>query len=165
MVDDLVVAERFYADVLGKEVFGSGSVDSRYMLSTDEVLEIRRRAAAHGRADGEPDFWANRPPYCNVTVGRAKVSVYLADRHIQEPPPEQLRGAPRLAISATALQIERAAEVLARHGVPFDGPLAHPPPCPAQRSLYFKDPAGNFLELCCPRDDPGANPVAPDGVK
>ena len=91
MVDDLVVAERFYADVLGKEVFGSGSVDSRYLLSTDELLEIRRRAAAAARTDGDADFWVNRPPYCNVTVGRAKVSVYLADRHIQEPPPEQLR--------------------------------------------------------------------------
>lgn len=154
MVDDLVLAEHFYAQILGQEIFGSGSVESRYLLSTDELLELRRRAASRPyKNDGEPDFWTNRPPYMNVIVGRAKVSVYLADRHIQEPPPEQHRGLPRLAISATAEQLARAPAVLALHEVPFEGPVEHAPPCPAARSLYFKDPAGNFLELCQMRDD------------
>lgn len=152
IVDDLVVAERFYAEILGDEVFGRGSVDTRYLLSTDEFLEAQRRGAARAGGDGHDDFWVNRPPHSNVTVGAAKVSLYLADRHIQEPPPEQLRGAPRLAISATPEQIERAVAVLGRHGVPFEGPQDHAAPCPAARSLYFRDPAGNFLELCWPRE-------------
>ena len=148
LVDDLVLAERFYAEILGTEVFGRGSVDSRYLLSTDELLELRRRAATRD----ESDFWSSRPPYSNVTVGRAKISLYVADRHVQEPPPEQLRGLPRMAISATNEEIARAATVLARHEVPSEGPIAHDAPCPAAQSLYFKDPAGNFLELCELRD-------------
>jgi len=147
LVDDLILAERFYADVLGKAVFGRGSVDSRYLLSTDELLELGRRAAA--RPPGAPpDFWSDRPPYTNVTVGHTKVSLYVADRHVQEPPPEQLRGAPRLAITASVEQLDRAIEVLAEHAVPFDGPVQHRAPSLVARSLYFKDPAGNFLELC-----------------
>jgi catechol-2,3-dioxygenase len=148
LVDDLVLAERFYAEILGKEIFGRGAVDSRYLLSTDELLELRHRAASRASADGEPDFWTNRPPYANVTVGRTKISLYVADRHNQEPPPEQLRGLPRIAISATGEEIARATGVLDRHEVPFEGPVHHAAPCPAAQSLYFKDPAGNFLELC-----------------
>jgi len=148
IVDDLVLAERFYAEILGQEIFGSGSVDTRYMLSTDEFLESRRRAETRERANGEGDFWANRPPHSNVTVGRAKVSLYLADRHLQEAPPEQLRGAPRLALSASAEQIARAAQVLTRHEVAFEGPVQHEAASPGVQSLYFRDPSGNFLELC-----------------
>jgi len=114
-------------------------------------LEARHRAASRARVDGEADFWVNRPPHSNVTVGRAKVSIYLADYHVQAPPPEQLHGAPRLAFSATEEQLERAVEVLSGHEVPFEGPVHHPPPSLVARSLYFRDPSGNFLELCCPR--------------
>ena len=153
IVDDLVLAERFYAEILGQEIFGRGSVDTRYMLSTDEFLESRRRTETRERADGEADFWANRPPHSNVTVGRAKVSLYLAGYHRQEPPPEQLRGAPRLALTATAEEIERATGVLAHHAVPYEGPVRHGEGSPAVQSLYFRDPAGNFLELCQPRDE------------
>ena len=151
VVDDLVVAERFYAEVLG-EIFGNGSVDTRYMLSTDELLESQRRGAGRGRADGDADFWMNRPPHSNVTIGQAKVSLYLAPAHFQEPPPEQMRGAPRLALSASRDQIDRAVGLLARHEVPFEGPVLHAPPCPVACSLYFKDPSGNFLELCTPQE-------------
>src|SRR5437899_10736059 len=111
MVDDLVLAERFYADILGQKIFGVGSVDTRYMLSTDEFLESRRRSGSQERVNGEASFWVNRPPHSNVTVGQAKVSLYLADHHLQEPRPEQLRGAPRLALTATDEQMERAAAV------------------------------------------------------
>ncbi len=153
MVDDLVLAERFYAELLGEKICGRGSIDTRYMLSTDEFLESRRRTSSRERSNGESDFWVNRPPHSNVTIGEAKVSLYLADHHIQEPPPEQLRGAPRLALTATAEQMERAVTVLQSHGVPFEGPVRHAPPCPAVESVYFRDPAGNFLELCRLSDD------------
>ena len=153
MVDDLVLAETFYAETLGEEIFGSGSLDTRYMLSTDEFLESRRRTSSRERSNSDADFWVNRPPHSNVSVGAAKVSLYLADHHIQEPPPQQLRGAPRLALNATPEQMERAVVVLTRHDVPFDGPVRHAAPCPVASSLYFRDPAGNFLELCCPRED------------
>jgi|SRR6266545_2083054 len=155
MVDDLVLAERFYAEILGQEIFGNGSVDTRYMLSTDEFLESRRRAETREPRDGAANFWANRPPHSNVTVGRSKVSLYLAGYHRQETPPEQLRGAPRLALTATVEQIGQAMDVLARHAMPYEGPVQHGEDSPAVQSLYFKDPAGNFLELCQLRDSGG----------
>src|SRR5947199_351722 len=115
MVDDLVTAERFYVEVLG-EVLG-GSLETRYMLSTDELLESQRRGGARPGRDGDAALWRNRPPHSNVTVGRTKISIYLAPYHIQEPPPEQLRGAPRLAISATNAQLQQAVKVLQRQRV------------------------------------------------
>ena len=36
-----------------------------------------------------------------------------------------------------------------------DGPVEYPPPCPSERSIYLKDPSGNFLELVCPRNPVG----------
>ena len=153
MVDDLVVAERFYAEVLGS-IFGRGSVDSRYMLSTDELLETTRRSTARARTEPDADYWVMRPPHSNVTVGRAKISLYLYPAHYQEPPPEQLRGVPRLALTATPEQLARAVELLAAVGVAVEGPVIHPAPGLLQQSLYFKDPAGNFLELCVPREPP-----------
>src|SRR5881409_3938142 len=77
VVDDLVTAERFYAEILG-EVFGFGAVESRYMLSTDELLEADRRSEARTRTAGEADVWSSRTPHSNVTVGQAKISLYLA---------------------------------------------------------------------------------------
>src|SRR4030095_11513278 len=125
----------------------------RYMRETDECWESRRRAETRERPDGEADFWVNRPPHSNVTVGRAKVSLYLAGYHRQEPPPEQLRGAPSLALTATAEQIQQATDVLARHAVAYEGPVRHGEASPAVQSLYFRDPAGSFLELCQLRDE------------
>jgi catechol 2,3-dioxygenase-like lactoylglutathione lyase family enzyme len=149
VVDDLVTAERFYTEILG-EVFGFGAVESRYMLSTDELLEAQRRTESRTRVDGEVDSWVSRTPHSNVTVGRAKISLYLAPYHIQEPPPEQLRGAPRLGLSATREQLDRAPAILRSHRIPFEGPVEHPAPSLVSRSIYFRDPAGNFLEICCP---------------
>ena len=54
IVDDLVVAERFYAEILGAEILGNGSVDTRYMLSTDEFLEAQRRGASRHDTPSAP---------------------------------------------------------------------------------------------------------------
>ena len=42
-------------------------------------------------------------------------------------------------------------EVFRKHKVGFEGPVEHPAPSPVARSLYFKDPSSNFLELSVPR--------------
>jgi hypothetical protein len=86
-----------------------------------------------------------------VRLGQAVIPFSIYQTHVQEPPPEQLRGLPRLAFHVTTEQIDTAVEVLGRYRVPFEGPLEYPAPCLIARALYFKDPSSNFLELSCPR--------------
>ncbi len=152
-VNDLILAERFYSVVLG-EILG-GYVEDRSGLTTDELLRFKRlatvmaeRERSAGREPGGPRVSA---PHSTVQVGGALVPMFLLTEHVQEPPPEQLRGTPRQAFGVTSEQMEQASEVLKRHKVPFEGPVEHAPPCPVARSIYFKDPSSNFLELCCPR--------------
>jgi len=152
-VDDLVLAERFYSVVLG-EILG-GYVEDRSGLTTDELLRFKRLAsvmAERERSAGrEPSGPRVSAPHSGVQVGGALVPMFLYTDHVQDPPPEQLRGTPRKAFGVTPAQLEQAIEVLNRHKVPFDGPIDQAPPCPVARSIYFKDPSSNFLELCCPR--------------
>jgi catechol-2,3-dioxygenase len=146
-VNDLVLAEEFYGTVL-VEILG-GHLDSRYMLTTEELIEAQRRAPKGAGGDG---FFFGRPPFTKVMVGRTSILLHVAPRHIQEPLPGQLRGTPRLVLSASSAQIAKAVEVLGRERVPFEGPVAHPPTSPIAESLYCKDPSGNFLELACARE-------------
>ena len=48
--------------------------------------------------------------------------------------------------------------------VQYEGPVMHPEKGPLGQSVYFKDPAGNFLEICW-RRDAGApyHPARPSG--
>ena len=147
-VNDLVLTERFYVDVLGQIL--PSYIANRYMLTTDEIVRERQMQALASRVDGTGDGLV-AVPYARAMVGHADVIFRLLDHHVQEPPLEQLRGRPRLALSVGDEQMARAPDVLRRSGVPFEGPVEHPEPAPIARSLYFKDPSGNFLELCCPR--------------
>ena len=148
-VNDLVLTERFYVHVLG-EILPS-YIANRYMLTTDEIVRERQMQALAARGNGESTGFV-AVPYARAMVGHADVILRLLDHHVQEPPIDQVRGRPRLALSISAEQMVRAPAVLRRHGVPFEGPVEHAEPAPIASSLYFKDPSGNFLELCCPRD-------------
>jgi len=153
-VFDLVGAEQFYSEVLG-EILG-GYVEDRSGLTTDELIRARRLGlvmAERERGAGReaPQGTRVMAPHSTVKVAEAVVPMFLHTDHVQEPPPEQLKGTPRMAFGVTAEQLEKAIAVLSRHRVPIQGPVEHPSPHPVARSLYFKDPSGNFLELCCPR--------------
>lgn len=148
-VNDLVLTERFYVDVLGQIL--PSYIANRYMMTTDEIVRERQMQALAARGNGERAGFV-AVPYARAMVGHADVIFRLLDHHVQEPPIEQLRGSPRLALSISPEQMQTAPEVLCRHDVPFEGPIEHAEPTPIARSLYFKDPSGNFLELCCPRN-------------
>ena len=148
-VNDLILAERFYGQVLA-EVLG-GYVEDRSGLTTDELIRagrLRTTMADHYKDRAAPRVPA---PHSSVKVGETVVALFLYQDHVQEPPPEQMRGTPRLAFQATPEQLEHAMEVFRKHKVGFEGPVEHPAPSPIARSLYFKDPSSNFLELCVPR--------------
>ncbi len=148
-VNDLILAERFYGEVLG-EILG-GMVEDRSMLTTDELIRAGRLRTT--MADHYKDRPAPTVPaaHSSVKLGQTVVAMFLHQGHVQEPPPEQLRGTPRLAFNVTPEQMEQAIDVFGRRKVPFEGPVDHPASSKVARSLYFKDPSSNFLEFCVPR--------------
>jgi catechol-2,3-dioxygenase len=146
-VNDLVRAERFYGEILGEII--PSYVANRYMLSTEEIIRERQlQRLAERRGEVSKEFPI---PYSRAMVGQADIIFRLLDHHVQEPLVEQLQGTPRIALRVSEAQIEQAVEVFTRHRVPFKGPVDHASPSPIARSIYFKDPSGNFLELACRR--------------
>lgn len=164
-VNDLLLAEHFYTTVLG-EILGGCEINLKSNMTTNDLVqskqqrERRRRLAERENAitgDGSGSRQDSvGASHGGVKFGEALVPLFLNQEHIQEPPPEQLVGTPRLAFPVTPEQMENAVEVLRRSRVAFLGPVEYPPPCPAARSLYFKDPSSNFLELSVPRSENGA---------
>jgi extradiol dioxygenase family protein len=148
-VNDLPLALHFYGTILG-EILGDAEITDTSYMSLEEVLmavqQQSKRMELHGVAGTVPS------PHTGVKFGEALLPIFLHHDHVQEPPPEQLVGTPRLALPVTREQMGRAVEVHDRHRVPFKGPVNYPPPCPAESSLYFKDPSSNFLEFSVPRE-------------
>jgi len=148
-VNDLELGEHFYARILG-QVLG-GSAERRTMGTTDEIIRAGRLRAVQAERRGG-DAFRVPAPHSGVHVGRVQIPLFLYSNHVQEPPPEQLRGTPRLAMHVSPAQMDELIEVLQEHKVAFEGPVDHPAPCPVARSVYLKDPSSNFLELAVPRD-------------
>jgi catechol-2,3-dioxygenase len=158
-VADMMWAEAFHADELGLPV------DHRVGWRTADYVRARKWAAgkedmAPGtrRLDQRYTVMVNRKtvPRANMQLylraGRGAIGVYLANKHFQEPPEEQLVGTPRIVLAvASRDRLDAAARRLAFHRRAFDGPVIHPLSAPLEASLYFKDPGGNFFELCVAR--------------
>jgi catechol 2,3-dioxygenase-like lactoylglutathione lyase family enzyme len=81
-----------------------------------------------------------------LRIGQAPFGVYLSNQHFQEPPEENLVGTPRTAFAVSADMIDDTCRRLEAARWPFKGPVAHGGGS-IIRSLYFKDPGGNFIEL------------------
>ncbi len=154
---DMMWGEEFYRRTLGL------AVESRFGLRTAD--HARARLWAKGEDDMAPGTRRNdklymmmggqsEVPRTNMQIyfraGDSVLGVYLATRHVQEPPEENLSGAPRLMLAASRAGLDRAAERLALVGRAFEGPVDHPPSAPLAASLYFKDTGGNFIEICVP---------------
>lgn len=137
-------ATQFYAEVLG-EILGEEAVISGQSLgTTDQVLRGIRR---------QKKFGGFTAPHDSVTVGKTLLPLFLYHEHVQWPPIEQVVGIPRIAITVSPEQMDKAVEVFRSHKVLFEGPVQHPAPAPVASSIYFKDPSSNFLELCCTRSE------------
>lgn len=149
-VNDLILTYRFYRDVLG-EVLGGAELDTISRLTTEEIVSRDAQWERVRAGSGEARNRGEGASHGAVDLGKASIPVFLRTEQVQEAPPEQLVGRPRMAFAVSPEQMERAIEMLRKHKVPFEGPVEHSPPCPGARSLYFKDPSSNFLELCCPR--------------
>ncbi len=167
--NDLKVAERFYGRVFS-EIYGADQVeiDHRATDPTEAYLhtmttggtgwrvqqaDTKQGINRHGDGtNGQDVRVVGANAQGSVKIGGALMPIFLARRHEQEPPPEQLRGTPRHAFPATEEQLAKAMEVLRKYDVDFQGPVEYPAPSPTRKSIYFKDPSSNFLELAVPRE-------------
>jgi len=148
--NDLDLTEDFYVNIMGP-IIGEVSIGERSPGTTEEIIR-RFKTLADGRASRSTEVvYSGATPHFTVRLGQAVIPMRLHQMHMQEPPPEQVRGAPRRAFHVTPEQLDRAVEIFRKHKVAFEGPVEHPAPSVVARSLYFKDPASNFLELCVRR--------------
>lgn len=149
-VTDLNITEHFYTEILGP-ILGGASISERSPGTTEEVIR-RFKTLVEGRASRANEvMYSGATPHYTIRLGQAVIPVRLHQVHLQEPPPEQLRGVPRRAFHVTPEQLEQAIDRLRQYEVAFAGPVDHPAPSVVARSVYFKDPSSNFLELCCSR--------------
>jgi catechol 2,3-dioxygenase-like lactoylglutathione lyase family enzyme len=153
---DLEWAEDFYVKRLGL------AVDHRVGWRTEDY--VRAKLWGEGKENMAPGTrrWdqrytvmeqKRRLPRPNtqlfLRVGDAILGVYLATQHRQEPPEEQIVGTPRVGLRAPSRGVlTEAAELLRARRSPVEGPVDYHASASIAASLYFKDPGGNFLELC-----------------
>ena len=128
-VIDLKEAEEFYANIFG------GLITNRVNFNTDD--------AKRGRS-----------VHTSIALNDWLFAICLPRGEMPMPPDDLVRGTNgfrhgfRLSKAAFGELINR----LQMHEVPFEGPVAHPDNSPLGESVYFKDPGGNFLEVCWRRD-------------
>jgi catechol 2,3-dioxygenase-like lactoylglutathione lyase family enzyme len=164
LASDMEWAEDFYRDRLGLPV------EHRVGVNTDDY--VRARLWGEGKDDMAPgtrrwderyrDIPGGKPgqgrrvPRPNMQMylrtGSSIFGVYLATAHVQEPPPHLAMGSPRTGFAVDRAELDRAAGLLLDANVSFEGPVEHGAKSPVAASLYLRDPCGNFIELCVPRN-------------
>ena len=156
---DLEWAEEFYVKVLGLEV------EHRVGWRTADY--VRAQLWGEGKEHMAPGTrrWdqrytvmeqKRRIPRPNthffLRVGADVLGIYLATVHRQEPPEEQIVGTPRIGLRTNRSQLDEALKRLGERCFAIHGPVEQPPTSPIALSACVKDPGGNFLEICVPRD-------------
>jgi catechol-2,3-dioxygenase len=129
-VVDLKEAEEFYGDVFGARI------TNRVNFNTDDA---RRGRSVH----------------TSVVMADWLFALALPKGELPMPPEGQQRGTNgfRHAFRVTREEFPQVLERLRERSVSFEGPVQHPEHGPLGESIYFKDPAGNFFEVCWRRDE------------
>ncbi|HSQ14546.1 MAG TPA: VOC family protein, partial [Candidatus Deferrimicrobium sp.] len=131
-VDDLVIAEDFYARVFG------GMVGKRNGLNVRQ----RKRGAV---------------PHTFVQIGGKRMGVYLQSD--ERPSPSSPRGLPTYSFTTTESGLKELSAELKQLGVNCAGPVSNSHPF-AEKTLFFTDPAGNHYAVYTPKDaSAAANPA------
>jgi len=118
-VDDIVVAEDFYARVFG------GVLGKRNGLNVRQ----RKRGAV---------------PHTFIQIGGKRMGVYLQSD--ERPSPSGPRGLPTYSFTTTERGFEALAADLKQLGVNYTGPVRNSHPFAGQ-TLFFTDPAGNHYAV------------------
>lgn len=148
------------ADVEGITHSGICAAD----LPASEAFYVDQLGAAFSNRSGFHVDKAARGRSLNTVVVLADylIALMVPKEAIPMPPDGQLRGENpfRHAFWVAPERFPDLIERLQEAGVAFEGPVTHPENGPLAQSIYLKDPAGNFLEVCWRR--PGEqtfNPV------
>jgi catechol 2,3-dioxygenase-like lactoylglutathione lyase family enzyme len=130
--NDLNALERFYVDLLGMRI------DNRPNMTTD----FFRKGIAPGIFAG---------------FGTSELGLFLESKY-DLPPTEGTRGLPRFGLEVASDDFAPVVEAIRSAGVEIEGPVDEPEPG-VLRTVYFRDPAGNYVEVV----DRGAikNPAVP----
>jgi catechol-2,3-dioxygenase len=123
-VDDIVVAEDFYARVFG------GILGKRNGLNVRQ----RKRGAV---------------PHTFIQIGGKRMGVYLQSD--ERPSPSSLRGLPTYSFTTTESGLKELATELKQLGVNCTGPVRNSHPF-AETTLFFSDPAGNYYAVYTPKN-------------
>src|SRR3954469_23062294 len=128
-VVDLKEAEEFYATIF------DGLITNRVNFNTDD--------AKRGRS-----------VHTSVSLNDWLFAMCLPRGELPMPPEEQLRGTNgfRHGFRLGRGAFEQLVDRLKVNEVAFEGPVTHPENSPLGESVYFKDPGGNYLEVCWRRD-------------
>jgi catechol-2,3-dioxygenase len=128
-VVDLKEAEDFYADILGARI------TNRVNFNTDDA---RRGRSVH----------------TSVKVADWLFALALPKGDMPMPPEGEVRGTNgfRHGFHVSRPKFDEVVRRLQARGVPYEGPVQHPEHGPLGESVYFKDPGGNFIEVCWRRD-------------
>ncbi|HLY65818.1 MAG TPA: VOC family protein [Chloroflexota bacterium] len=131
-VIDLKEAEEFYANILG------AGITNRVNFNTDDA---RRGRSVH----------------TSVKVADWLFALALPKGELPMPPENEVRGTNgfRHGFHVSRGKFGEVVERLRARGVTFEGPVRHPEAGPLGESVYFKDPGGNFIEVCWRRDTVG----------
>lgn len=122
-VDDLVIAEEFYARVFG------GRITRRNGLNVRQ----RKRGAV---------------PHTFIQIGGKRMGVYLQSEERAEP--AGARGLPTYSFTTTELGLEEIVKDLNNLGAGFDGPVQNAHSF-AKQTLFLTDPAGNHYAVYIPQ--------------
>ena len=123
-VDDIVIAEDFYARVFG------GILGKRNGLNVRQ----RKRGAV---------------PHTFIQIGGKRMGVYLQSD--ERPSPSGPRGLPTYSFTTTESGLDQLAADLTQAGVNYTGPVGNNHPFAAQ-TVFFTDPAGNYYAVYIPKD-------------
>jgi catechol-2,3-dioxygenase len=123
-VDDLVVAEDFYARVF------DGALGKRNGLNVRQ----RKRGAV---------------PHTFIQIGGKRMGVYLQSD--ERPKPDKPRGLPTYSFTTTEAGLKELAIELKQFDINYAGPIENSHPF-AKQTLFLTDPAGNHYAVYVPRD-------------
>ncbi|MPZ15000.1 MAG: hypothetical protein GEU73_11355 [Chloroflexi bacterium] len=126
---DLPESEAFYTELLGAQF------SNRSGLHIDKVVRGRSLNTV-------------------VVLADYLLALMVPKEEIPMPPVDQVAGGNpfRHAFRVSPERFQQIVPRLRELEIPFEGPVQHPERGPLGESVYLKDPAGNFIEICWRRN-------------
>jgi len=96
-----------------------------------------------------------RSIHSDVMVGGLGLALMLPNDRIRMPAEDELVASNgfRHGFCVSRERFGAVIERLTEYAIPFRGPVVHPEAGPLGESVYFKDPGGNFMEVCWRRGE------------